>query len=1152
MRLERFDLIRYGRFSGQAISLPRAARDFHVIVGANEAGKSTVRSAISDLLYGFPKSPPYAFLHAMSELRIGAVVEHSGQQLEFERAKGNKQTLRTPSDGVLADAALLPYLGTADRGFFEQMFGLDHRRLVEGGASMLSARNDVGQILFESASGVANLSRIRAALEEEADKLWSSRKSKDRAFYNAQEDYEQAVSALKTATARPKDWVDAVEEVERIKEELRKAQRAHDELDKTRVAFERIRRVAPHIGTLRAKGEELRQLGEVPKLPEDGARTLREAELVIGQAEVLHRSYESTMKHSVDEGVKSAYEPAVLELAEDINSLNALRLQFRAHENDIQRREDEVAAHWKAACASASELEWESASEGELEARLPSLMVRKSLERLIRGHGAVSEALNAAVKGVVAKERELTNLSAELKKLPVSETPFGLKTALAEARRLGDSAAVLRTKETEVTDRGTKEENALLALGSFRAAVDTLRAMTPPARETIQSFLKEQTDEDAETRALAKHVSDLRRDVKRKELEVAQYREAHDVVTREQVFDARRMRDTLWTSLKNDREVLQAQAPSYEQHVAQADAIADRREGTVQEASELQSKSSELARIIEQVAGDEAEEARLSVASTQRAARFEKLVSDCGLVGMQPDALTAWLDARVFALKASDAALEARRALGDWEQLVAEVASVLSRELAAVEGPVDPASRLDTLILQASSYIQKVDAAGGRRLALDEQESEAKRALGGLSEEGAHARADMDTWQRDWEQAVAQSGMLSSLDVGRAEGVLELVGRIDQALREMRKLRTERIKTMQADLAELAGEAKRLARILDISLEGLPAADIAISLTSRLKQASEARDASVRLKKESLEAKQKADTQLRKIEEQHAALRPLLERGGVTSLAELHDAIARSDGQRRILHAMDEAKRGLADGGDGLTQEQLESEVDGADLATLPAVVNANTAQINELIEQQKQLSAALSLAKASQAKFAGSDDAARSEAKRQEALAKMSDAVERYIKVATAAHLLKWSIDRYRETKQGPMLKRAAAIFSKLTLGSFELLTIDTDHEPPLLQGKRPGGEFVGVDGMSDGARDQLYLALRLAALDMHLGHAHALPFIADDLVINYDDKRSRAAIEALGELSRKTQVLFLTHHDHLLPLVRDVLGSDVNVVQL
>jgi uncharacterized protein YhaN len=92
----------------------------------------------------------------------------------------------------------------------------------------------------------------------------------------------------------------------------------------------------------------------------------------------------------------------------------------------------------------------------------------------------------------------------------------------------------------------------------------------------------------------------------------------------------------------------------------------------------------------------------------------------------------------------------------------------------------------------------------------------------------------------------------------------------------------------------------------------------------------------------------------------------------------------------------------------------------------------------------------------------------------------------------------------------------------------------------------------YVDVDGMSEGTRDQLYLALRLAALDLHLDHAHALPFIADDLFINYDDARSKAGLEALGELSRKTQVIFLTHHDHLLPAVHDVFGERVNVVTL
>ena len=86
----------------------------------------------------------------------------------------------------------------------------------------------------------------------------------------------------------------------------------------------------------------------------------------------------------------------------------------------------------------------------------------------------------------------------------------------------------------------------------------------------------------------------------------------------------------------------------------------------------------------------------------------------------------------------------------------------------------------------------------------------------------------------------------------------------------------------------------------------------------------------------------------------------------------------------------------------------------------------------------------------------------------------------------------------------------------------------------------------------MSEGTRDQLFLALRLAALDLHLSQAHALPFVADDLFVNFDDLRSRAGLHALGELSRHTQVLFLTHHEHLVPVAREVFGDGLNVIHL
>jgi uncharacterized protein YhaN len=215
-------------------------------------------------------------------------------------------------------------------------------------------------------------------------------------------------------------------------------------------------------------------------------------------------------------------------------------------------------------------------------------------------------------------------------------------------------------------------------------------------------------------------------------------------------------------------------------------------------------------------------------------------------------------------------------------------------------------------------------------------------------------------------------------------------------------------------------------------------------------------------------------------------------------------------------------------------------------------------AEITRLTEAerlvQQQLTREATEAAAQLATMAGGSDAARAEAERQDALAAMANAAERYLKVHTASRLLKWAIDRYRETRQGPMLQRAGEIFAALTLGSFARLVADAegDGEQPALYGVRADGRRVAVAGMSDGTRDQLYLALRLAALALHLGQGHALPFIADDLFINYDDQRARAGLRALADLSQHTQVIFLSHHDHLLPAVRAVFGDEVNLIAL
>ncbi len=168
MRLNRLDLIRFGIFSDHSVDLPTGSADVHVIVGPNEAGKSTVRSAIADLLFGIETRSAFDFVHDYSEMRLGAVLTNGAGELAFTRVKRKKHALRDEADNPLPDDLLAVYLGSTDRAFFERMVGLDHTKLVNGGLEILDAKDDVARLLFEASAGLGSLGDIRDHLEEEA------------------------------------------------------------------------------------------------------------------------------------------------------------------------------------------------------------------------------------------------------------------------------------------------------------------------------------------------------------------------------------------------------------------------------------------------------------------------------------------------------------------------------------------------------------------------------------------------------------------------------------------------------------------------------------------------------------------------------------------------------------------------------------------------------------------------------------------------------------------------------------------------------------------------------------------------------------------------------------------------------------------------
>ena len=156
------------------------------------------------------------------------------------------------------------------------------------------------------------------------------------------------------------------------------------------------------------------------------------------------------------------------------------------------------------------------------------------------------------------------------------------------------------------------------------------------------------------------------------------------------------------------------------------------------------------------------------------------------------------------------------------------------------------------------------------------------------------------------------------------------------------------------------------------------------------------------------------------------------------------------------------------------------------------------------------------------------------------------------YMQRKLAHQMLRRQIDAHRAENEDPLLNRASTLFSRLTCDEFSGIKTDYDGDHPVIVGVRQSnGETVYVTGMSDGTRDQLYLALRLAYVEKQLTTHEPMPFIVDDILVHFDDGRSQATLEVLAELSTKTQVIFFTHRIHLVELAKSHLPDDLLFVQ-
>jgi len=1151
VRIERLHLERYGAFTDRVLEFQPDAC-LHVVLGANEAGKTSTLQAIGDLLFGFERRTSYDFQHEQKSLRIGAQFRLAdGAVFSVRRRKGDKNTLLDEEDKPVSQDRLAPVLGSLSREVFFAEFGLTAAKLREGGRELLSAGGRLSETLAASSARLSVLTRLRARLTEEADGLFGPRRSAGKALYGALDRHEGAEKRLREAIVTADSYAAAERAVAETEAQRKTLDREHHELTRDLHRRERARRVWKKLDQLRRLREELAQLADLPPVPREAVKEWRDALQ-------LQATIDAELARQQIEELEAAEEIAALKIDAPLVEMAAEVEALRERLGEIRKAESDLPKRREAARAAREQLDELARRLGLVDA--DALIARQPSDATISGVEAAIEARSDAEKRLVAEQEKAVEAERRLQELEQSQAPG---EALVDPAPFRQRIAAFADLPSEA-DRARRErlafdhaEAELLKdaqrLDPSPGTPEALARLPLPNAAEIEEFRRRFEALKHTEQHEAQELERLTFSLTEIEAELAVLNQAGEVSTRDQLSNARRERDEALMQLSQRLDDVSARRDAFSRLEAanrNVDAITNAllddgaRAARYANATERREKlrQERLSR----------ERAREECARRQREASsdWRRLWSASGLEPRSPALMVQWIDDAREILEKRRHMQESRLGLAALTQKIEENRGALTAFVNDLGEAVDPALPTDALYRQARATLERLEtgwsAAQGAAARIESAGFELARAR----RQQEIAQSKLEAARADWPDAIAPLGLRENASPSEAKAALA-VWRAVPAPRLALFSERHRVETMEADIASFEAAVDRLVAKAAPDLSGLPQRDALTTLGKRLAESKAALT-----KRDTLEEKQqrREETRIKLLRRGDGAAKTLSSAYGALGVddpAALRAKLDRLDLRFECESALGAAQRDLGESGDGLNELALREEQAGFDFDALPGEIERAGIAVKNMIDDIALAETRLHEARRARDALAQGRDAAGAAAEKAEAAAELLDVSRRWLRRTAAAKLASLAIERHRQTTADPLIARASKLFAAATDGAFQTLGVDYDEaDAPTLVGLRENGQRVPVAGMSEGTRDQLFLALRLALLELRKGEP--LPFIGDDLLASFDEERTRRALELIAQFGRERQAILFTHHRHVADIAARITDARIDVVRL
>ncbi|GBQ05123.1 AAA family ATPase [Saccharibacter floricola] len=1120
MRFHDFSLKYYGGFEHKTFSFPTGAHDFHIIYGLNEAGKSTLLRAFRDFLFGFHQhTQGENWKYSTSLIRLGATFSHDGHtQTAWRRRPATKRGDFFDEDDAtpLNPALLIQAYGQLTREEFFLSWALDHTRLAEGGKEVAHERQNAETTnLARELGNIDNLSDIIASLEKEKSDSWDKKRRNPR-IKELIKNYHDTKKALRDATTSPQKLKEAQATVQHHNEHYKSLHLQNNTLIEQGNDYAHLQAlIGPHTSYQEAK-----------RLVDERAQSFfdkNESETIISLFDARHSSHQQIAKNNAllenrkKELATLGVRPSLLDDEKTLMLLSQEALNDAQHQREFQERERTYTKLDQKRTDLFAHL---SLSE---ESSFPTLAQLKPLSDLLERYAEITARL---------KERQrtlaYTSPPEELPQAPNIEQLNALKdwlnTAIPYAQLDTEHDTLMSTLATQKRSIITSLEALAPWTGAFEEADTQLQRLTPPSEEECQNILSifnaytQQAREAVQRAMTAQHAYD------RHEQHYQQFSHAPEWVSEATLNEARQKRDYFFNKI--DKETFISSWKGLKDLIHHTDHLADQRFLSAQTDAHLRDIRRQQELLTLDIRHAKQEETTALSALQEEQEKWNKRLNTAGLPILTPHQFSTWRQQRTAILARYDTYYDTQEKM---LQLARKRQQLIEQFKAII--PHHKGCDISQLISISKRNIEELSSEQKHYDHAVREHHSAQKNLITLKANLADAERERKEWHDEWTQAAQRSGYPLTLSPDALPAYQDLIKTqqdFQYISEEKQNKESERLKRQQQRTQLLE---RHQAASLDALEKTLEAA----------KRDDKQRDILLKQKKDREEALIELEEDAKILDDRLSRFLLRLPEG--STLDDLLKTAQRDSETAQLATSYHAAKRALLNAGRGRSLDDIIAALGTLDYEQLDekkALINKeNTRLENEKSIVSKQLFHAQQELEQLEKK----DEASALAEELQHLKARIEEEAKQYVSLHAQYQLLQHMLYQQKEKLHGPFLSLASTCFSRLTLGEYAELALESDNKGTLtFIGLRPDKqEAVPLPQMSEGTCDQLYLALRLADIHQKLDAGISLPFFADDLFITFDDKRTKAGMELLAELSQRTQVFFFTHQlatlDHLPP---------------